>query len=350
MTPPPGHRSLHASTWYDTPEWQGAWAETTIEDIRHRGQVEAYVDEHPHTSCHYLVVDSPFWSGYESDARVKPVFNGPFVTLPSLYSVFGPSHLAASESAVASVVDGALRDARGWMADALLVANLTTQAADQWAQFRPPCVRVRLDIAYFADVVGGIDAVLQSLPRRKRIDWRRRWRRATERGVRLVELPDTQASPWLAEVARLSNASAIKHGIAALYDLASLQRLAALPQARVFVAEHKGSALAAFLAFDHHDVIHLWAGGIDYTQLAEFSPYLFLLYELITMAPAQGWRRMEFGRGNYEFKRRYGFRGAELWTLCYPVAPNSGPRLAERLNDMHDRLAQFMGISSEVSQ
>lgn len=346
VTPAPAPPSPPAPTWYDSPQWQAAWAQTTVEHRRHSEQFQVSLGGQPQTLSHYVVTGSPFWSGYETDAGVPPVFDGPIVTLPSLYSVFGPSHLAISESAVSEVVKRALSDARRHDAEALLVTNLTAAAADRWAQIRPPGVRVRLDIAYFADVSGGINMVLPGVPRRKRTDWRRRWRRATERGVRLVDLSGPLATASLPEVLRLSNASAIKHGIAPLYDLTSLQCLASLPQARVFLAEYESRALAAFLAFEHQGVLHLWAGGIDYTRLAEFSPYLFLLYELITLAPARGWRRLEFGRGNYEFKRQYGFTGVELWTLCYPATPDAGARLAERLGEMHHQLTRFMGISA----
>lgn len=346
VTPEPAPLSPPAPTWYDSPQWQAAWAQTTVEHRYHSEQFEVSRHGRPQTLSHHVVASSPFWSGYETDAGVPPVFDGPIVTLPSLYSVFGPSHLVVSRSAVSEVVERALGDAHRWNAQALLVTNLTAPAADRWAQILPPVARVRLDIAYFADVSGGIDTVLPAVPRHKRTDWRRRWRRATERGVRLVDLPGPQATAWLPEMLRLSNASAVKHGIAPLYDLTSLQHLARLPQARLFLAEYESRPLAAFLAFEHQGVLHLWAGGIDYTRLAEFSPYLFLLYELIALAPARGWRRLEFGRGNYEFKRQYGFTGVELWTLCYPAAPDAGARLARRLGDLHQQLSRFMGISS----
>jgi len=86
----------------------------------------------------------------------------------------------------------------------------------------------------------------------------------------------------------------------------------------------------------------LWAGGIDYAALAEHSPYLFLFYELITMAPSRGWRRLEFGRGNYGFKQRYGFHGTPLWSLFFASDVSTALRYRDRLSVMHDRLSDFM--------
>jgi CelD/BcsL family acetyltransferase involved in cellulose biosynthesis len=157
-----------------------------------------------------------------------------------------------------------------------------------------------------------------------------------------VEATGKQGSSLLPRVLELANGSAVKHGIEPLYDLPTLTQVLAVPGARIVYAARESRVLAAFIGIEHARSLYLWAGGIDYAALAEYSPYLFLMYELIAMAPERGWDRIEFGRGNYRFKRRYGFAGTDLWTLFYGADPAETERLSARLADMHARLADFM--------
>jgi len=71
-----------------------------------------------------------------------------------------------------------------------------------------------------------------------------------------------------------------------------------MPGARLLLAEHEGEALAGFYAFAAGDSLTLWSGGILYPALRGFSPYVFLLYEVVSLAYERGWRSLDFGRGN----------------------------------------------------
>lgn len=323
-----------ASSVFDTPAWQDAWALATVEKIaathRYRGVPM------------YLVQHSPFWQGYETDAGMASVWAGPVLIVGSLYAFYGPVP-EGSRVGVGDVVDRARALAGEWGASGILVVNQPEEVAREWAVARPPDARVRLDVAYHRLLGLGPDPVLGQLDKHARTDWRRRWRRAAENGVRLVEDQAPQ-SDQIDEVVALANSSAVRHGIAPLYDRHTVAAVLGVSGARLIRADWSGRTVAGFVAIEHDRRLYLWAGGIDYEVLAQVSPYLFLLYELLAAADDRGWRRMEFGRGNYVFKRRYGFTGVPLWSLWYEPRPGTTSEHGERLARLHERLTDFMGL------
>lgn len=319
---------------FATDAWVAAWSGAPAERVVASGTLPAGLPV-------YLIAHSPFWSGYETDAGVPPVWAGPVAMTPSLYSVYGPGNVT-DPGAIAATVDAGVRWARERGAPGLLVTNLVPDAASHWAGVRPPDAAIRLDIAYSGDVSGGTDRVLARLRGHERTEWRRRWRRAGEQGVRMVEVSGPCAHAVLPRVLELANDSAVKHGIEPLYDAPTFARVLDVPGARIIYAARGADILAGFVAVAHDGRLYLWAGGIDYDALSRYSPYLFLLYELAAQAPERGWSRLEFGRGNYAFKRRYGFTGTDLWTHFHSADPTVTGAVRVRLADMHDRLTAFM--------
>ena len=332
-------------TVFDTPEWIDAWSGTTAEQLLAAETLRMDGEREPALVPLYLIRDSPFWNGYEADARVDRVWTEPLVVVPTLYAVYGPAYLRAPAS-IRSVITTGLERASHWRAAGLLVANLPWAAAARWAHVRPPTGQICLDIAYRCDVDGDAVGALQRAGGHRRREWRRRWRRARESGVHLVEAAGPRSAMALSQVLELANQSAVKHDIAPLYDQTTFARVASLPSARLFYAELDSRILAGILTLEHDHSLYLWAGGIDYSALADFSPYLFLFYELITMAPDRGWHRLEFGRGTYAFKQRYGFAGTPLWSLFYASDPEAAPCYSARLSVMHERLDDFMKSGS----
>lgn len=290
-----------------------------------------------------IVRDSPFWNGYQTDAGVDDVWSGPVGYLPSLYSVYGPTQLTGPAE-IKAALEQAAEGVREHGAVGTLVTNLPPTSAERWRAVREPDAWIRLDIAYACDAASGIDGLFAELPGHERTEWRRRWRRAREQGVECVELHGAGLLGRLPVALELANESAVKHGIEPLYDLETFASVARIPGSRLICAERRGQTLAAFLTVEHDQVLYLWAGGISYEALRPYSPYLFLLYEILSAAPEHGWARIEFGRGNYEFKRRYGFAGTELWSLYYAADDRCAAEHAPKLTAMHDALARFMGL------
>ncbi|WP_084960744.1 GNAT family N-acetyltransferase [Thermoactinospora rubra] len=319
-------------TVYDTDEWLAAWSRSTVERLRP-------------ADCHrpllYRLEYSPFWHGYEIDTGLGPIWDRPVLTTGSLYAGYGPGYLAEHPDEVAALMDHAAGQMAGTCG--LLVLNLPLEAALQWALVRPPDGMVRLDLAYHRVIGAGRDPIVGDVDRHERHDWRRRWRRATEKGVRLVEETDP-APERVDEVVALANGSALRHGWPVLYDRATAMAVLGVPGARLLRADWHGRTVAGFVALEHDRRLYLWAGGMDHTVVREVSPYLFVLYELLRMGPERGWERLEFGKGNDAFKRRYGFTGVELWSLWYAADPADVAVYRPKLAALHQKLGAFQGL------
>jgi hypothetical protein len=324
----------HPPTVFDTEEWLDAWTRATIERQR-------VLD--PGRAPRYLLEHSPFWQGYEDETESGPVFDRPVLTIGSVYSVYGPAYLAGDSAAVATLVDDARAQARDLGAAGVLVFNLPPEPARQWAAVRPPDVFARLDTAYYKNPGSGPDPVMGAVPTKKRTDWRRRWRRATEKNVKLVEETGPAAIAHIDRVLELCNGSAVKHGWPGLYDAPTLAAVLATPYASVLRAEWEGRTIGAFVALEYDRRLYLWAGGTDPSVYGEVSAYPFMLYEILAQGVDRGWDVIEFGRGNDRFKKQHGFGGLHLWGLWYSAEPGDVEVYGPRLTAVHDGLVTAAG-------
>lgn len=321
-------------TVFDTDEWRDVWAKATIERQR---------IVNPGGPPRYLLEHSPFWQGYEDDAQVEAVWDRPVLTVGSVYSVYGPAYLADDRAAVGSLVDGALAEARELDAAGVLVFNLPQEAAKQWAIARAPDVFARLDTAYHKNPGSGPDPVMGYVPKNKRTDWRRRWRRATEKGVTLVEETGADALAQLDRVLELTNGSAVKHGWPLLYDRPTLEAALASAHGSLFRAEWNGQTISAIVTLEYDRRLYLWAAGTDPAVYSEISPYPFMLYEILGQGVERGWDVVEFGRANDRFKRQHGFAGHHLWSLWYAARPGEAEVYGPRLTALHNGMAEVAG-------
>jgi hypothetical protein len=321
--------------------WLDAWEQTTIETIESRTYVPLATDPTPRLPL-YLTRSTPFWSGYERDVDIGAIWDAPVVFTPSLYSFYSPLELL-QDGELEAALQAAVEQATAWQPEALVLANLQQATAQRCLDQLPAAIPIRLDTTFALDLPPTSADYFASLKRNHRADLRRRWRRATERGVTFLELEGDASLDRLPEFVEIANESAVRHGILPLYDLATLRALASLPQARLITAEHDGAMLGGFYAFVEGDCLVLWSGGIKHDAVREFSPYIFLLYEVLEKAFDRGLRSIEFGRGNYDFKRRHGFDGVELWSLVYPIAASEAS-LRSTLREMHNRFTTFMDL------
>jgi hypothetical protein len=98
------------------------------------------------------------------------------------------------------------------------------------------------------------------------------------------------------------------------------------------------------VSIEHDRRLYLWAGGFHPELMHELSPYLVVFYELLATGEERGIERIEFGRGNDQFKRKYGFDGTDTWSLWYASSPEQAATYAPRLDALGKGLSDFMGI------
>lgn len=324
---------------FDTGAWMRAWERTDAERrtaaryLRNHGP-----DDFPSVAPLYLVEDSPMWNSYETDAGVGPVWPGPIAVTPSLYSFYG----ANAEYAEAILAQG-LEQAHAWRAAALVVGNLTPDATNTWRALKEPSVALVLDTTYRADVSEGMEGHLAAMNGHARREFRREWRRSTERGVTLNVMREAAMLPRLAELHALADATARRHG-PPLYTLNTFAALSCVPGATLLLAERDGVALGGFLTFLHDETLYLWAGGWNYARRAELPTYSFLFYESIRFAVSHGCRCVEAGRGNFAFKEKLGFAPMDLWSLVYLLPGPEHDALRARLKHMGRRMRAFLEV------
>ena len=331
---------------FDTTGWLRAWERADAErSLARRYLCHDVPGRAPVVTPFSLVEHSPMWNSYEVDAGVEPVWPGPVVMTPSLYSFYGPGDAPIERAR--SIVDHGLQQTRRWGAAALVIGNLEPDAARLWSELKPPTAALVLDKAYRADVSGGIDGHLAGLDGHVRREFRRAWRRCTERGLRLEVLGGAAMVPRLAEFAALAEDTSRRHG-PSLYTVPTFTALSAIPGATLLLAELDGEAVGAFLTFLHGESLYLWAGGYDYARRAQLGTYAFLFYESIRFAARSGCRYVEAGRGNFRYKERHGFTPIDLWSLVYVTPGRGHDALHARLLDMDRGLAAHMAPAAQL--
>jgi hypothetical protein len=324
---------------FATSGWHRAWERATVEPAT---RARVLYDDGAVVCALRLVRESPLWTGYERDASIAPVWRGPVAYLSSVYAVANPLNQLVPDTAVRLVGD-AVREVSTWDAHGLVVTNLEPgPVQDAVLAAHEPDARVRLDATCRLSLPSTMDEYLAALDRSTRTEMRRRHRRAGERGVSFHTRTGADARARLDEYVELTTASARKHGTPPLYDVPTLGALLDAPGTRLYTAEHGGSLLAGIVALTHERCVVLWSGGIRYSAMREYSPYIFLLYEIVAQTIDAGMAWVDFGRGNLDFKRRHGFVPVDLTSAIYLPDGSERAALRERLRTMHRGIAAFL--------
>jgi hypothetical protein len=91
--------------------------------------------------------------------------------------------------------------------------------------------------------------------------------------------------------------------------------------------------------FLHETTLYVWAGGIDYEWLREYSTYAVLIYETLAFAHLTGVRSIEFGRANLGFKSCR--NSANIDTVGAPNPPAEAPTTGyERGGEMIEAMSR----------
>lgn len=161
--------------------------------------------------------------------------------------------------------------------------------------------------------LGDLDQYLaRSVARRTRHNLQRYQRRAAEHGVTRQVVPITDLD--LAEVTALCDRSARKHGSDRFYPEGVFEAFLAMvaPVTRAVVVRQRGRLVAVGVVLLDDERLHCWAAGVDYHVDGNFSPYQLMFGDAIGLALRLRRPTVEGGRGNAEFKLRYGLRPRPL--------------------------------------
>jgi CelD/BcsL family acetyltransferase involved in cellulose biosynthesis len=131
-------------------------------------------------------------------------------------------------------------------------------------------------------------------------------RRAAEFGVTSSVVPITELD--LAEVTALCDRSARKHGSDRFYPEGTFEAFLTMIDAVALAVEVRqgGRLLAVGVCLLDEDRLHCWACGVDYRVDGNFSPYQLMFGGSVELALRLGRPVLEGGRGNPEFKLRFG--------------------------------------------
>ncbi len=158
----------------------------------------------------------------------------------------------------------------------------------------------------------GLDDYLATLASKPRRNLTHDLRRAQEAGVETEILPPAKAD--LDGFVALARATAAKYGNADYYrpDIFQDFVLALGECARVIELRRAGHLIASAITLLDQHRYHFWCVGVDYAAATGFSPFYTVFADVMRDAIASGRGRLELGRRNPDFKRRYGLHATPL--------------------------------------
>ncbi|MFS8099540.1 GNAT family N-acetyltransferase [Lentzea alba] len=153
---------------------------------------------------------------------------------------------------------------------------------------------------------------LAGLGIRARANLRRNERRSREAGVTIEVLQVEHAD--LDEISLLCTKTAMRFDTSGFYPGSTFTKFVTALGNLVHVIEVRqhGRLVAAGVCLADATRFHTWTCGIDYAVDGRYSPYGVLFAESVKLAIRLGKTTLEGGRGNDDFKRRYGLTPRHL--------------------------------------
>ncbi|MGW2657197.1 GNAT family N-acetyltransferase [Streptomyces sp. NPDC001478] len=329
-----------AVTPFHSRQWAAAWASPQVEAALGHRHLLLTDGQRSHRLSYQTSDASPLWRALERDThRRTPVFSGPVVYAPSLYSQYGGLP-GASALVLAEAVDRGRQLAQEYDAQALLMPNLAPVELAQWTRIRPPDAQARLSCAHRTPVGAGLTEFTARIPSSQaRAEFQSQHRRGDAAGMRLRAVTGAALPPVLPTVHALHQDEARKQGRPALYTLPMLTALPRIPGALALLAEESDGTLSgAFLGFRHRTTLYLWAEIIAHGRHGDHT-LGWLLAESIRYAATTGARVLDAGRGHHQFKHRMGLTPVPLTTAVYLTAAD--PRLVSSLRELTTALETY---------
>ncbi|MEY9961792.1 GNAT family N-acetyltransferase [Streptacidiphilus sp. MAP5-52] len=277
---------------------------------------------HPHSpgdlAVFSLVGASAYWTGWEAQAGVPPVWDRPAAYTPTPFAGYGAAGLCDPATAAITIRLG-LEQAAAWDAPALVLphlpAHITANAPASDADLH---VNTAYSAVVHPDGVAGVLAALGN--RRTARGFGRELRRAGETGLHLETFEGAALTAARDEFAGLAGQVDERHGTAK-FGPDVIRALLRTPGALLLGARHGDRLVGAFLCFRFGDTLYASTTGLDYTRLRDLHTYTWLMAATFDYAARTGAARIDFGRSNHTVKQRWELDRTELHTLVYLTDP-----------------------------
>jgi len=329
-----------AETPYEDRAWMLGWQDVRSEPVKEARFLHVTEGDENCVASLYLISGSQEWALIESDAGMDSVWSGPVVYGPSPYAMYGGFGIA-SPGMIQKVVEEGLAYTRDTGACALVFPGLREYQASRWLNAVPSGIAVRTPGSHQAPVHGSLEAFQEAIPTtHARREFRRQWRRGDEAGLRLDILPGHEMENMLGQFSQLVESVCIKNGTPGMLGEDVFRIAMGVPGAVMLAARHERQRLAgACLCFARGDTFYGWVVAIDYDTLPELHTYGWLMSEVVRHAATLGIGTVDFGRGNYRYKRRLGFTTIPLSAAVYLTHPDKD--LANALTDIGSRISSI---------
>lgn len=166
---------------------------------------------------------------------------------------------------------------------------------------------VQFNCSMVLDVPESVEAYMDSLDGSHRRDFRRRVRRAREKGVTAEVVDDVDFERFQ----ELCYEVFEKHDdYERRYSPEFLEAIRTQLDEEVsylVIRSPEGEIISAYLMLEYGENIYPWIAGIDYDYLDPYDPSIFFYYAVVEYAIEQGFSTIDIGRGVIDFKRKFGY-------------------------------------------
>ena len=177
------------------------------------------------------------------------------------------------------------------------------------------------------DVPSSIEAYMDSLDGSHRRDFRRRVRRAKEKGVTAEVVDDIDFDLFQELCYEVFEKHGDSHKRYSPEFLEGLRTHLDEEITYMVIKSPEDEIISAFLMLESGDTIYPWIAGIDYDYLNSYDPSIFFYYAVVEYAIEQGLSKIDVGRGIIDFKQKFGY---EQWlTYLALKSPEADLRLEE---------------------
>lgn len=176
---------------------------------------------------------------------------------------------------------------------------------------------------------GDLDCYLARFPSRKKRNLQMILRKATDLGLVVIrQLGETE----MKDLIELSLRTCSHHGSPKFFSEEFLDKTLQYlgdDVVAVFVKTPDGKTIAGSMGLKYRDTLTPWVIGLDYSELKRCDQYNLLYLAWINLAIDNGLRLVEFGRGTFYIKAKFGVIREPIYICMQAVDPGDISRIGD---------------------